>query len=176
MEKPFNWKQVARLLQYMKPYSLSLLPLAIVAMLVSTGVRLAVPLLISMAIDDALMAGDDQFLIILVSVIAVMYVLSWISNTYRIKWMNMLGQNVIYDLRKHLFSHIQRLSHRFFGERSAGSILVRVTNDINSLQELFTNGMKKVGCYKVQKPNPRKVRGKVLRIAYKFDYLQMKTQ
>ena len=55
--------------------------------------------------------------------------------------MNQLGQGVIYDLRKHLFSHVQSLSHRFFDQRSAGSILVRIMNDINSLQELFTNGV-----------------------------------
>ena len=52
-----------------------------------------------------------------------------------------LGQSVIYDMRQHLFNHIQRLSHRFFDQRSAGSILVRITNDINSLQELLTNGI-----------------------------------
>ncbi|MDN8817652.1 ABC transporter transmembrane domain-containing protein, partial [Staphylococcus aureus] len=46
-----------------------------------------------------------------------------------------------YDLRQHLFTHVQRLSHRFFDERSAGSILVRIMNDINSLQELFTSGV-----------------------------------
>ena len=55
--------------------------------------------------------------------------------------MNKLGQHVIYDLRQHLFTHVQRLSHRFFDERSAGSILVRIMNDINSLQELFTSGV-----------------------------------
>ncbi|MBW9234408.1 ABC transporter ATP-binding protein, partial [Leptospira santarosai] len=64
-----------------------------------------------------------------------------IANRYRIRWMNELGQNVIYDLRKHLFTHVQWLSHRFFDQRSAGSILVRIMNDINSLQELFTNGV-----------------------------------
>ncbi|MEW9032582.1 MAG: ABC transporter ATP-binding protein, partial [Planifilum fimeticola] len=52
-----------------------------------------------------------------------------------------LGQSVIFDLRRELFNHIQRLSLRFFDERSAGSILVRITNDINSLQELLTNGI-----------------------------------
>ena len=43
--------------------------------------------------------------------------------------------------RSHLFTHVQNLSHRFFDQRSAGSILVRIMNDINSLQELFTNGV-----------------------------------
>src|SRR5690625_7530917 len=55
--------------------------------------------------------------------------------------MNLLGKNVLYYLRKLLFSHVHRLSHRFFDSRSAGSILVRIMNDINSLQELFTNGI-----------------------------------
>lgn len=141
IEKPFNWSQMARLLTYMKPYSKRLLPLAIIAMLISTGVRLAIPVLIAMAIDDAIESKDIPFLFTLVGVIASLYLLSWLSNVFRIKWMNQLGQNVIYDLRQHLFKHIQRLSHRFFDQRSAGSILVRITNDINSLQDLFTNGV-----------------------------------
>lgn len=141
MEKPFNWSQLVRLLQYMKPYSLTLLPLAIVAMLISTGVRLAVPLLIAHVLGNVALEGNVSFLWKLVAAIAILYVLQWIANAYRIKWTNLLGQSVIYDLRQHLFSHIQRLSLRFFGERSAGSILVRITNDVNSLQELFTNGI-----------------------------------
>ncbi|MBD2843681.1 ABC transporter ATP-binding protein [Paenibacillus sp. IB182496] len=141
MEKPFNWSQMARLFTYMKPYSKTLLPLAIAAMLVATAVRLAVPLIISHVLDNVALAGNLSFLWKLVLAIGILYVLQWLGNRYRIIWMNKLGQNVIYDLRKHLFSHIQRLSHRFFGERSAGSILVRITNDINSLQELFSNGI-----------------------------------
>lgn len=141
MEKPFNWSQMVRLLKYMKPYSLTLLPLAILAMLVSTGVRLAVPLIISHVLDNVAIIGNLSFLWRLVIAIGILYLVQWIANRYRIQWMNVLGQRVIYDLRKHLFSHIQRLSHRFFGERSAGSILVRLTNDVNSLQELFSNGI-----------------------------------
>lgn len=141
IEKPFNWSQMLRLLTYMKPYAWTLLPLAIIAMLVTTAVRLAVPALISMAIDHAIQPKDFSYLQILVCVIAGMYLLSWLGNVFRIRWMNILGQNVIYDLRQHLFTHIQRLSHRFFDQRSAGSVLVRITNDINSLQDLFTNGV-----------------------------------
>lgn len=141
IEKPFNWVQMARLFSYMKPYAFSLLPLAIIAMLIATAVRLAVPILIALAIDGAIADKDISLLQILVAVIAGMYVLSYIANVFRIKWINKLGQNVIYDIRQHLFKHIQTLSHRFFDQRSAGSILVRVTNDINSLQDLFTNGV-----------------------------------
>ncbi|SDP04756.1 ABC transporter ATP-binding protein [Halobacillus aidingensis] len=142
IEKPFNWAQMWRLLTYLKPYAKTLLPVAIIAMLVSTIVRLVVPVLIGqVAIDIAIADRDTNLLIQLVVGIAIMYLLSYIGNGLRIKYVNILGQNVIYDLRQHLFSHVQRLSHKFFDSRSAGSILVRIMNDINSLQELFTNGI-----------------------------------
>ncbi|WP_309866064.1 ABC transporter ATP-binding protein [Desmospora profundinema] len=141
IEKTFNWSLMARLFGYILPYTKRLLPLAILAMLVSTAARLFAPLMISLAIDYALVEKDGQLLTIFVCVIAAMYILNWIANTLRIRWMQQLGQSVIYDLRQHLFQHIQRLSHRFFDQRSAGSILVRITNDINSLQELLTNGI-----------------------------------
>ncbi|WP_407946868.1 ABC transporter ATP-binding protein [Pontibacillus marinus] len=133
---------MVRMLQYLKPYSKKLLPLAILAMLVSTAVRLAVPILIGkVAIDVAIDGENPTLLTWLVVAIGVLYLLSYVGNSLRIKWVNILGQNVIYDLRKHLFSHVQRLSHKFFDSKSAGSILVRIMNDINSLQELFTNGI-----------------------------------
>lgn len=142
IEKQFNWKQMWRLLEYLKPYSKTYLPGAIIAMLVSTAVRLIVPILIGkVAIDVAIANKDTGLLTNLVILIGVLYLLNYVGNIFRIKWVNILGQNVIYDIRKHLFSHVQRLSHRFFDTRSAGSILVRIMNDINSLQELFTNGI-----------------------------------
>ncbi|WP_077625077.1 ABC transporter ATP-binding protein [Sediminibacillus massiliensis] len=142
VEKPFNWQQMARLLTYLKPYAKTLVPGAIIAMFISTAVRLAVPILIGkVAIDVAIKNGDVGFLTYLVLGIALLYLISYIGNTFRIKWVNILGQNVIYDLRKKLFSHVQYLSHNFFDKRSAGSILVRILNDVNSLQELFTNGI-----------------------------------
>src|SRR5690625_1791953 len=111
-------------------------------MLVSTVVRLVVPILIGrIAFDLAIPNHDTTLLIQLIVGISILYILSYIGNAVRIKYVNLLGQNVIYDLRKHLFSHIQHLSNNFFDRRSAGSIITRIMNDINSLQELFTNGI-----------------------------------
>jgi ATP-binding cassette, subfamily B, multidrug efflux pump len=141
IDKPFNWHQMLRLFSYMKPYRKNLLPLSIAMVIITTLVRLAIPILIGKyTIDKAIVQKDMGLLTILVAIIGGLYVLSYIANIFRIKWMNELGQSVIYDLRKHLFTHVQNLSHRFFDQRSAGSILVRIMNDINSLQELFTNG------------------------------------
>ncbi|UCZ55335.1 ABC transporter ATP-binding protein/permease [Bacillus shivajii] len=142
IEKPFNWKQMTRLLTYMKPYAKTILPIAIFGMILSTAVRLLAPVLIgSYALDNIIEHGDLNFLWLMVAIIAGMYIIAWVGNTLRIKYMNKVGQYVIFDLRKSLFDHIQRLSHRFFDQRSGGSILVRITNDVNSLQDLFTNGV-----------------------------------
>jgi ATP-binding cassette, subfamily B, multidrug efflux pump len=142
IDKPFNWQQMLRLFGYMLPYRTSLVPLSIAMVLITTAVRLAIPILIGIyTLDRAVKNKDANMLFGLVALIAGLYSISYIANIYRIRWMNQLGQNVIYDLRKHLFTHVQNLSHRFFDQRSAGSILVRIMNDINSLQELFTNGV-----------------------------------
>lgn len=143
IDKPFNWKQLYRLLHYLKPYTKNLLPASIITVLFNTVIRLIIPTLIGVyAIDKAINKEKDlKYLLTLVVIIVLLFVLSYICNILRIRWTNELGQKVIYDLRKHLFTHVQGLSHNFFDQRSAGSILVRIMNDTNSLQDLFTNGV-----------------------------------
>lgn len=142
IEKPFNWKQLLRLLSYLKPYAGTLIPKAILAMMISTAVRLIVPIIIGVyAFDRAIARGDYTLLYGLVAVTAFLYLFHFISNRFRIRITNQLGQYVIHDLRETLFNHVQYLSHKFFDSRSAGSILVRIINDVNSMQDLFTNGV-----------------------------------
>lgn len=142
IDKPFNWSQLIRLFKYMKPYARTTLPKTIIAMLIVTAVRLAVPIFIGvLAMDYAIKPGNVTLMYWFAGIVLVMYLLSWVANVFRIRWMNEIGQNMIYDIRTDLFNHIQRLSHRFFDQRSAGSILVRVINDVNSMQDLFTNGV-----------------------------------
>ena len=112
IDKPFNWSLMARLLTYVKPYSKKLLPLALAAMIVSTGARLFAPFMVSLAIDHALVDQDVPRLLLFAGVLITLYLLNWIGNMLRTRWMQVLGQSVIYDLREHLFRHIQRLSHR----------------------------------------------------------------
>ncbi|MCV2515007.1 ABC transporter ATP-binding protein [Bacillus subtilis] len=142
IEKPFNWAQMWRLLSYVKPYRKTILPLSFLTVLIGTAVKLVIPILIGVyVLDQAITRRNSELLIQLIFIISGLYVLNYAANVLRIRWMNQLGQHVIYDLRQHLFTHVQRLSHRFFDQRSAGSILVRIMNDINSLQELFTSGV-----------------------------------
>ncbi|MGO4111310.1 ABC transporter ATP-binding protein [Paenibacillus sp. YAF4_2] len=144
IEKPFNWAQMRRLFYYMKPYKRQLIPV-IIAMIIGTITRLTIPALTIMAIDKAIdpPSGDPSYskLYTIAAIMIALFIIQWASNSYRIKYTNIIGQKVIYDLRHHLFQHIQKLSFRFYDKRPAGSVLVRVTNDVNALQDLFTNGV-----------------------------------
>ncbi|WP_152663568.1 ABC transporter ATP-binding protein [Paenibacillus wulumuqiensis] len=144
IDKAFNWGQFSRLFSYMKPYARQLLPFILLMMVLGTVTKLAVPLITGMAIDRAIQPANGvpslKLLYGLTALALVLYLIQWAANAYRIKYTNIIGQRVIYDLRSDLFSHIQRLSFSFFDKRPAGSVLVRVTNDVNSLQDLFTNG------------------------------------
>lgn len=141
MEKPFDWGQMIRLLHYMKPYRRRLIPVILTTMFFSSLAKLLVPFLISVAIDRAMGQKDVILLFVLVGTLAGLYLIQWLANRYRILTTNKIGQLVIRDLRSDLFQNIQRLSFNFFDKRPAGSVLVRVTNDVNSLQDLFTNGV-----------------------------------
>lgn len=145
IEKSFNWKQMGRLFTFVKPYRKEVIRVAFVMTVFGMLTRLAIPLVISFAIDKALdvtgNGGRIPLLYILVATMLVLYGLRWWAQQYTIRRTNEIGQKVIFDLRETLFKHIQNLSFRFFDKRPAGSVLVRVTNDVNSLQDLFSNGV-----------------------------------
>ncbi|MNO12272.1 putative ABC transporter ATP-binding protein [compost metagenome] len=145
IDKAFDWKQFRRLFAYMKPYAKQMMPLVIVMTILGTITKLTVPFLTSIAIDKAIAPADGNtsltLLYSLTAAVLILYIIQWAAGVYRIKYTNIIGQRVIYDLRSELFRHIQKLSFKFFDKRPAGSVLVRVTNDVNSLQDLFTNGV-----------------------------------
>lgn len=141
LEKPFDYYVFKRLMAFVKPYGKTMLPQLIVVTIIGVLAKLAVPLLIAKAIAEAIQVADPKKLFMFASFILLSFLIQWVSNTLRIRWTNIMGQQVIYDLRAALFKHIQRLSFRFFDQRPAGSVLVRITNDVNSLQDLLTNGV-----------------------------------
>lgn len=139
-ERPIEWPMLRRLLTYMLPYKKQG-ALALLYTLVQTGGRIAIPILISLAIDRAIGPGNPGLLALLVAAMLVTYWIVMAAQGRRIEATNHVGQRALYDLRHGLFKHLTRLSFDFYDRRPAGAILVRVTNDVNALQELFTNGV-----------------------------------
>lgn len=140
LEKSFQVTLMMRLASYMKPYP-GLMISAFCATLGNLAVTLIAPYLVGRTIDTAISNHHAEDLITYGAILCGLYLMNYAASSFRIYLTNQLGQRVIQGLRKELFEHVQGLSSDFFDSRPAGSILVRILNDVNSLQDLFTNGV-----------------------------------
>jgi len=139
LEKPFNKAQFLRLLRYMKPYKRQIIG-SLVLMVVAMVCSLASPFLMSRAIGE-LQEQAVQYLPYLLGGMVLVGLIGALCTRQRIRWMDTAGRKALSTLRSDLFRHIQSMSFSFFDTRSAGKLLVRVINDVNSLNDLFTNGI-----------------------------------
>jgi ABC-type multidrug transport system fused ATPase/permease subunit len=115
--------------------------LTIVAMLVATGAGLAPPYLAGQAIDAGIVTGDTNALTLIVIAflaVAFLYAVATYAQTYLVGW---VGTRALQDLRERVFSHLQSMSIGFFTRRSPGVLISRMTNDIEALNQLVTNGV-----------------------------------
>ncbi len=146
LERPFNKAQFIRLLKYMVPYKKNVI-IALILMTIATLCSLGSTMLLSRAVDALDKGGpgsDPAALTVLVYDVVGMVALAVVGalcTRHRIRLMDTAGRKALATLREDLFKHIQGLSFSFFDSRSPGKILVRVINDVNSLNDLFTNGI-----------------------------------
>ncbi|MCH8813643.1 MAG: ABC transporter ATP-binding protein [Chloroflexi bacterium] len=105
-----------------------------------TGAILLRPIVIQRAIDDGLIGGDRQTLLIATIVFGALALSVYVfqaASTYTTAW---LGQRFMRDLRVRLFSHYQRLSMSFFDRENSGRLVSRMTADMNALTDVLNNG------------------------------------
>ena len=148
IERPFDMGQVRRLFAYASPYR-RLTVAATVFTVLGALMQLARPLLLGLAINAMVpppgthpaLGARLQALDLYALAYLASYLVNWACSLVQTRLTTRLGQDVLVDLRHHLYAHIQGLSLNFFDSRSVGSVLVRVTNDVNSLGDLFTNGI-----------------------------------
>lgn len=140
VERPFNANQFKRLLSYMKPFKKQV-SIAFVLMIIASLANLAGPYLIKLALDNHIRVGKLEGLQWIILLFFVANGLYAVCLKYRVRIMDVAGRKAIANLRQDLFDHIQELSFSFFDSRPAGKIMVRVINDVNSLNGLFTDGV-----------------------------------
>ena len=117
------------------------LVIAIVAVLVASLTGLVPPYLLKVAIDNYMSVGNLTGLTFISLILIGIYLVYWLSDyqrTYQISW---LGQNMVNEIRKQLFSHLQDLSFSFYDQSEAGRIISRVTNDTDTLSQIFVQGV-----------------------------------
>ncbi|HEX4735502.1 MAG TPA: ABC transporter ATP-binding protein [Thermoleophilaceae bacterium] len=110
------------------------------AMLVAVAAGLAPPLLAGLAVNDV-KDGDVNGLTIVVIVFLVAAVLNWGASYVETFLVNQVGQRVLQDLRISIFRHLQRLSIGFYSRNRAGVLISRLTNDVEALNQLVTDGI-----------------------------------
>lgn len=138
--KAIDTQILRRLLRYVKPYMGKFL-LGVVMILCATGAGLAGPWLIRLAVDKHILVGDYQGLVVVAGLYLGVYALSWGANYLRQLLIAYVGQSVIFDLRRDLFAHLQRLTFKFFDSTPAGVLISRVVNDVGAVQELVSGGI-----------------------------------
>ncbi|MDO4739330.1 MAG: ABC transporter ATP-binding protein [Eubacteriales bacterium] len=139
IEKPFNKSQFVRLMRYMMVYKKYMIA-SICLMVVATVCSVGQPFLQSRAIGFLQADTLDSIPLMVLGMIA-LGAIGALCTRQRVRWMDAAGRRALATLRQDLFDHIQTLSFSFFDTRSAGKILVRVINDVNELNDLFTNGI-----------------------------------
>jgi ATP-binding cassette, subfamily B, multidrug efflux pump len=150
-KKSFDWDITKRLLTYLKPYQGQFI-LAIVLMLAYSALVPVFPRLTATAVDNYLTADRapfntwtlEQRLNGLTTIVLIALALRLVNfglrygYTYLVTW---LGQRIVYDIRREIFSKTQRLHLGFFDRTPVGRLITRITTDVDAIQEMMQGGV-----------------------------------
>ena len=138
--KVYDARLMRRLLAYLAPYKL-VVAVSLVLVLLVSALKLVGPILTKVAIDDYIAAGDLEGLNLIALVYGLALMAQFVISYFQIYIMNMAGQRVMADMRREIFSHLQRLQPAYFDKNPVGRLVTRVTTDVDALNELFTSGV-----------------------------------
>jgi len=129
-----------------RPYKREI-ALAGILILVRSAAFLAIPYLVGLGIDRGILAGRNGNLETLVLIVAALLgalMLNAVANYAFMRLSGRVGANILFDLRRMLFGHVQELSLSFFERYTSGRIISRLTSDIDALNELLATGLTSV--------------------------------
>lgn len=138
--KAYDARLMRRLLEYLRPYRWRVVA-AIAVLLGSAAVELVIPWVTGLAIDRAIPARDVAMLWRLGAAMVAAILVNFVLEATQTLLTTTLGQRVMYDLRKQIFAHLQRLSLSFYDRTPLGRLMTRVTSDVEVLNELFSSGV-----------------------------------
>lgn len=127
---------IKRLGSYIFRYRPSLI-LVFVSLIFTAFVGVAGPYLLGISLND-MQARNLQGVIVSISIFFVLYLVNYVSDNRRTYHMQLLGQNVIHDLRRDGFAKLQDLSPAYYSKRETGRIMSYITNDVDALSDFVT--------------------------------------
>lgn len=132
-------RRLREVLALLRPYKLRV-GLMFFSLAVAIAAGLAPPYLAKVAIDSGIIAGDSEVLTQVVVLFLVSALLLWGATYVQTYMTNWVGQRVLQDLRLALFEHLQKQSSSFYARRKTGVLVSRLTNDVEALDQLLSNG------------------------------------
>ena len=133
-------KSLLRVLQYLRPHQRLAVATLLCAMC-ATALELVPPWVIKIVIDEVIQAKQAWMLPWALAGLVTAYALKNVLASLRIRLNNQLEQTVVHELRSDVFAALQRLSIKYFENRSTGEIMSRVTNDTEHVERIFIDGL-----------------------------------
>ncbi len=141
LETPFDIKHLKRALVYAGKYRKKIF-LSLFISILAAVIGLLSPLIVQYAVDNCMKGAETiPMLAVCAGALLLTIIISVFLAQKRAKMMTRVGQDIIYDIRKDLFKHMQELPFEYYDSRPHGKILVRVINYVNSISDLMTNGI-----------------------------------
>ena len=141
MEKPRSSRQTfARLLEYLAPHKAAIAGV-IALVIASTALALLGPYLVGVAIDRYISTQDLPGLWRITGLLFATYTLYYLAEYGQSYYVVSVTQRILQALRRDLFGHLEELSLRFFDQRTTGELMSRLTNDIDAVNRVLSQGV-----------------------------------
>lgn len=140
LESGFDWATTKKFIPYVARYKKWTLA-SIALMLVYTGLNVANPFLIGVAIDQFISQNNLEGLALLSVVLIVINVVMWQAQYWQVWTMSWAGQQILYHLSSDMFIHLQRLSLSFYDKTQIGRVMSRLQSDIDVMEQMLSSGL-----------------------------------
>ncbi len=137
--KAYDTRLLRRLFHYILPYKSQVIYSFLLLVVFTTIDLYTTVYLPKIVVDEYILADSKSGLSMIILIAFGLISIAWLLEYIQFYIVNAMSQYVMYDLRKDLFSHVQRQPLSFFNKRPVGSIMTRLTSDVEALDQMFAN-------------------------------------
>lgn len=138
--KAYDSRLMRRILVYLRPYKRNV-AIAFVLIFATALAEIAGPYLTKLAIDNAIVPGKPEGLPPIIAAYIVTLLIAFVFRYAQNYIMQVIGQNVMFDIRRQIFSHLQHQSLSYFDRNPVGRLISRLTGDVDALNEFIGSGV-----------------------------------
>ncbi len=135
-----TWQATKKLLPLMFEEK-TIIIMALIAVIINSGLNLTAPRLIAHAIDRYILSRNYHGVLVYAGIILGLYILALVTSYIQIRLMGGVGQRVLFRLRNQIFNKLQELPIAFFNQNKAGDLISRINNDTDKINQFFSQSL-----------------------------------